>query len=242
MEMEYFVLPGTDEEWHDRWIEDRFNWWLALGVKKENLQIREHTTEELSHYSKRTVDIEYDFPFAGFAEIEGIANRTDFDLKAHAEAAGRTLQYFDEATGQQVVPYVIEPAMGIDRCFLTVLIDCYAEEEVKGEKRVVLRLNPDLAPVKVAILPLSRNEKLTPTARNVWDILRPHFMTQFDDAQSIGRRYRRQDEIGTPYCVTVDFDTLDDEAVTIRDRDEMEQIRVPIGNLITVLREKLEGA
>jgi glycyl-tRNA synthetase len=187
------------------------------------------------------VDIEYDFPFAGFAEIEGIANRTDFDLKAHAEAAGRTLQYFDEATGQQIVPYVIEPAMGIDRCFLTVLIDCYAEEEVKGEKRVVLRINPDLAPVKVAILPLSRNEKLTPTARNVWDILRPHFMTQFDDAQSIGRRYRRQDEIGTPYCVTVDFDTLEDEAVTIRDRDEMEQIRVPIANLVTALREKLPG-
>jgi glycyl-tRNA synthetase len=239
MEMEYFVVPGTDAEWHNRWIEERFNWWLGLGVRKENLQVRDHAKEELSHYSTRTVDIEYDFPFAGFAEIEGIANRTDFDLKKHAEAAGRTLQYFDEATGQQVVPYVIEPAMGIDRCFLTVLIDCYAEEEVKGEKRVVLRLNPDLAPVKVAILPLSRNEKLAPTARKVWDLLRPHFMTQFDDAQSIGRRYRRQDEIGTPYCVTVDFDTLEDEAVTIRDRDAMEQVRVPIANLVQALREKL---
>src|SRR3990170_6991663 len=145
MEMEFFVMPGTDEEWHDRWIEDRFNWWLGLGVRKEHLQVREHPKEELSHYSKRTVDIEYDFPFAGFAEIEGIANRTDFDLKKHEEHAGRTLRYFDEASGQQIIPYVIEPAMGIDRCFLTILIDCYAEEEVRGEKRVVLRLNPDLA-------------------------------------------------------------------------------------------------
>ena len=241
MEMEYFVMPGTDEEWHDKWIEERFNWWLGLGVRKENLQIREHAKEELSHYSKRTVDIEYDFPFAGFAEIEGIANRTNFDLKQHEQHAGRTLQYFDEANNQHVVPYVIEPAMGVDRCFLTVLIDAYAEEEVKGEKRVVLRLNPALAPVKVAILPLSRNEQLAPTARKVWDLLRPHFMTQFDDAQSIGRRYRRQDEIGTPYCVTIDFDTLEDEAVTIRDRDEMTQDRVPIANLVSTLREKLSG-
>ncbi|HSP54992.1 MAG TPA: glycine--tRNA ligase [Dehalococcoidia bacterium] len=241
MEMEYFVMPGTDEDWHDRWIEERFNWWLGLGVRKENLQIREHTKEELSHYSKRTVDIEYDFPFAGFAEIEGIANRTNFDLKQHEQHAGRTLQYFDEPSGEHVVPFVIEPAMGVDRCFLTVLIDAYAEEEVKGEKRVVLRLKPELAPVKVAVLPLSRNEQLAPTARKVWDLLRPHFMTQFDDAQSIGRRYRRQDEIGTPYCVTVDFDTLEDEAVTIRDRDEMTQDRVPMANLVSALRDKLGG-
>ncbi len=241
MEMEYFVMPGTDEEWHERWIEERFNWWLNLGIRKENLRIREHAKEELSHYSKRTVDIEYDFPFAGFAEIEGVANRTDFDLRKHAEFAGRTLQYFDEATGQQVVPYVIEPAMGIERCFLTVLIDSYAEEEVRGEKRVLLRLKPELAPVKVAVLPLSRNEKLTPTGRRVSDILRPHFMTQYDDAQSIGRRYRRQDEIGTPFCVTIDFDTLEDEAVTIRDRDAMEQVRVPIAGLVKALREKLDG-
>ncbi|HET9476091.1 MAG TPA: glycine--tRNA ligase [Dehalococcoidia bacterium] len=241
MEMEYFVVPGTDEEWHDKWIEERFNWWLNLGVRKENLQIREHAKEELSHYSKRTVDIEYDFPFAGFAEIEGIANRTNFDLKQHEQHAGRTLQYFDEAKNEHIVPYVIEPAMGVDRCFLTVLIDAYAEEEVKGEKRVVLRLKPELAPVKVAVLPLSRNEQLAPTSRAVWDMLRPHFMTQFDDAQSIGRRYRRQDEIGTPYCVTVDFDTLTDEAVTIRDRDEMTQDRVPIVDLVSALREKLGG-
>src|SRR5438093_7371988 len=241
MEMEYFVMPGADEEWHERWIELRLNWWTdRLGVRKENLQLREHPKEELSHYSKRTVDIEYDFPFGGFSEVEGIANRTDFDLKQHEQFAGRTLRYFDEASNQQIVPYVIEPAMGVDRCFLTVLIDAYAEEEVKGEKRVVLRLKPELAPVKVAVLPLSRNEQLTPTARHVWDLLRLHFMTQYDDAQSIGRRYRRQDEIGTPYGVTIDFETLEDEGVTIRDRDSMEQTRVPIVNLVPVLREKLD--
>ena len=240
MEMEFFVMPGTDEEWHDRWIETRMSWWTDdLGVRKENLKLREHPKEELSHYSKRTVDIEYDFPFAGFAEIEGIANRTDFDLKQHEEHSGKSLRYFDEPSGENIIPYVIEPAMGVDRCFLTILIDSYAEEEVKGEKRTVLRLKPHLAPIKVAVLPLSRNEKLVPTAQRVHEILRPHFMTQFDDAQSIGRRYRRQDEIGTPYCVTVDFDTLDDDAVTIRDRDTMAQERVPVAKLPDVLREKL---
>jgi glycyl-tRNA synthetase len=242
MEMEFFVMPGTDEEWHDRWIADRFNWWLGLGVRKDMLRLREHEKEELSHYSKRTADIEYNFPFGGFSEVEGIANRTDFDLKQHEQFAGRTLRYFDEPSGEQIVPYVIEPAIGVDRCFLTVLIDSYVEEEVQGEKRVLLRLKPELAPIKVAILPLSRNEQLVPPARKVWDLLRPHFMTQYDDAQSIGRRYRRQDEIGTPYGVTIDFETLEDEAVTIRDRDSMEQTRVPIANLVAVLREKLDGA
>ncbi|TMG07204.1 MAG: glycine--tRNA ligase [Chloroflexi bacterium] len=243
MEMEYFVMPGTDEEWHERWIEERLNWWTdRLGVRKENLQLREHPKEELSHYSKRTVDIEYDFPFAGFSEVEGIANRTDFDLKQHERHAGRTLRYFDETTNQQIIPYVIEPAMGIDRCFLTLLIDAYAEEEVRGEKRVVLRLKPELAPVKVAVLPLSRNEQLVPPARRVWDLLRPHFMTQYDDAQSIGRRYRRQDEIGTPFGVTIDFETLQDEAVTIRERDSMEQTRAPIAKLVAVIRDKLDPA
>ncbi len=241
MEIEYFVLPGTDEEWHERWIQERFDWWVGLGIGKERLRIREHSQDELSHYAKRTVDIDYDFPFAGFAEVEGIANRTDFDLSRHAEHAGRELKYFDEESGQHVVPYVIEPSMGVDRCFLTVLIDSYAEEEVRGEKRTLLRLDKGLAPIKVAVLPLSRNEKLVPPARRVWDLLRPHFMTQYDDAQSIGRRYRRQDEIGTPLCVTVDFDTLDDEAVTIRERDSMEQVRVPISGLVEALREKLEG-
>src|SRR6266508_768607 len=227
MEVEYFVMPGSDEEWHERWIEHRFDWWLNMGIRREKLRVREHAKDELSHYSKRTVDIEYDFPFAGFSEIEGIANRTDFDLTQHEKHAGRALRYFDEESGQQILPYVIEPSMGIERCFLALLIDSYAEEEVRGEKRVRLRLKPELAPVKVAILPLSRNEQLVPPARRVWDLLRPHFMTQYDDAQSIGRRYRRQDEIGTPYGVTVDFDTLEDEAVTIRDRDSMDQTRVP---------------
>jgi glycyl-tRNA synthetase len=236
------VIPGTDEEWHDKWIEARMRWWTdVLGVRKENLQLREHAKDELSHYSKRTADIEYNFPFGGFSEIEGIANRTDFDLKQHEEHTGKTLRYFDEASGQQILPFVIEPAMGIDRCFLTVLIDSYAEEEVKDEKRTVLRLKPQIAPIKVAILPLSRNEKLVPTGRKVWELLRPHWMTQYDDAQSIGRRYRRQDEIGTPCCVTIDFDTLDDDAVTIRDRDEMTQVRVPIANLLETLLAKLPG-
>ncbi|MEE8386516.1 MAG: glycine--tRNA ligase, partial [Dehalococcoidia bacterium] len=242
MEVEYFVLPGSDEESHDRWIQERFDWWTGLGVAKEKLRIREHPQEELSHYSKRTVDIEYDFPFGAFAEVEGIANRTDFDLKQHEEHTGRSLRYFDEASGEQVIPYVIEPSMGVDRCFLTVLIDSYVEEEVRGEKRTLLKLKPELAPVKVAVLPLSRNEKLVPSARRVSELLRPHFMTQYDDAKSIGRRYRRQDEIGTPLAVTVDFDTLEDEAVTIRERDSMEQSRVPIANLVTALREKLDTA
>jgi glycyl-tRNA synthetase len=242
MEMEFFVMPGTDEEWHDKWIEARMRWWTdVLGVRPENLQLREHAKDELSHYSKRTADIEYNFPFGGFSEIEGIANRTDFDLSAHAKVSGKKLEYFDEETKQQIVPYVIEPAMGVDRCFLTVLIDSYAEEDVKDEKRTVLRLRPQIAPIKAAILPLSRNEKLVPTGRKVWELLRPHYMTQYDDAQSIGRRYRRQDEIGTPCCVTIDFDTLDDDAVTIRDRDEMTQVRVPIANLLETLREKLPG-
>ena len=241
MEIEYFVMPGSDEEWHERWIQERFAWWQGLGVRPENLRTREHSAEELSHYAKRTVDIEYAFPFGGFAEIEGVANRTDFDLKRHEEFAGRTLSYFDEASGQHVVPYVIEPSMGVDRCFLTVLIDSYVEEEVRGEKRTLLRLKPELAPVKVAVLPLSRNERLVPPARRVWELLRPHFMTQYDDAQSIGRRYRRQDEIGTPLAVTVDFDTLEDDAVTIRERDSMEQARVPISNLVTALRERLDA-
>jgi glycyl-tRNA synthetase len=240
MEMEYFVMPGADEKAHDEWIEARMNWWTdVLGVSKENLQLREHAKDELSHYSKRTVDIEYDFPFAGFAEIEGIANRGNYDLTQHEQASGKKLRYFDEASNEQIIPFVIEPAMGVDRCFLTVLIDSYVEEEVKDEKRAVLRLKPHLAPIKVAILPLSRKDTLVPVARKVYDLLRPQFMTQYDDSQSIGKRYRRQDEIGTPCCVTVDFDTLEDDAVTIRDRDEMTQDRVPIANLVTVLRDKL---
>ena len=238
MEMEYFVKPGTDDEWYDYWRQERLNWFVRFGARREHLRLREYAPEELAHYSVGTTDIEFLFPM-GWDELEGIAKRTDYDLKRHAEASGRRLDFFDEESGEHFVPYVVEPAVGVDRCVLVFLLDAYHEEEVRGERRAFLRLHPALAPIKVAVLPLSRNEKLVPTSRQVWDLLRPHFMTQFDDAQSIGRRYRRQDEIGTPLCVTVDFDTLDDKAVTIRERDSMEQVRVPIANLMEALRERL---
>jgi glycyl-tRNA synthetase len=244
MEMEYFCKPGTDEHWHQHWLEERMAWFKRLGVREENLRLREHEKDELSHYSKGTYDIEYHYAALGWSELEGIANRTDFDLTAHAKVSGKALTYFDEETNEHIVPYVIEPAVGVDRTFLVLLYDAYREEEAptadgKTEKRVYLKLHPSVAPVKVAILPLSRNEKLGPLSREVHKLLRPHFMTQFDDAQSIGRRYRRQDEIGTPLCVTIDFDTLDDNAVTIRERDSMQQTRVRIEELVGVLREKL---
>jgi glycyl-tRNA synthetase len=241
MEIEYFVKPGTDEEWHQHWVEERHRWYLNLGLSSERLRVRRLDREELAHYAKDTYEVEYLFPM-GWSELEGIANRTDFDLGRHAEFSGRELEYFDEETGEHVVPYVIEPSSGVDRLFMAFLMDSYDEEEVRGETRAILRLNQDLAPTKVAVLPLSRNEQLVPPAREVWALLRPHFMTQFDDAQSIGRRYRRQDEVGTPYCVTIDFDTLTDRAVTIRERDSMEQVRVPIANLVTALREKLDSS
>ena len=244
MEIEYFVVPGTDDEWHRRWVDDCLKWYTQLGIPRERLQVREHGPDELSHYSKATHDIEYAFPW-GWGEIQGIANRTDFDLKAHSEHSGTRLDYFDDETQQHLIPYVVEPSAGVDRILLTLLIDAYREEEAptvggKTEKRVLLKLHPSLAPVKVAILPLSRNQRLVPKAREVYDLVRPHFVTQYDDAQSIGRRYRRQDEIGTPLCVTVDFDTLDtDNAVTIRDRDTMAQVRLPIPDLLSALRDRL---
>jgi glycyl-tRNA synthetase len=240
MEIEYFVKPGTDEEWHRHWVEERHRWYLNLGLSSERLRVRRLDREELAHYAKDTFEVEYLFPM-GWSELEGIANRTDFDLGRHAEFSGRELEYFDEETGEHVVPYVIEPSSGVDRLFMAFLMDAYDEEEVRNETRTILRLHKDLAPTKVAVLPLSRNEQLAPTAREVWALLRPHWMTQFDDAQSIGRRYRRQDEVGTPYCVTVDFDTLDDRAVTIRERDSMEQVRVAIADLVSAMREKLDN-
>ncbi len=238
MEIEYFVRPGEDEQWHQHWVEERYRWYLRYGLRKEHLRVRRLPPEELAHYAKDTYEIEFLFPM-GWAELEGIANRTDFDLRRHSQYSGKPLTYFDEVTGQHIVPYVIEPSAGVDRCLMAFMMDAYHEEEVRGETRAVLRLHPALAPVKVAVLPLSRHQDLVPVAQRVWDMLRPHFMTQYDDAQSIGRRYRRQDEIGTPYCVTIDFDTLQDQAVTIRDRDTMAQIRVPIANLVQVLKEKL---
>jgi glycyl-tRNA synthetase len=239
MEIEYFVRPGTDDEWLNRWVEERFQWYVMYGIRKENLRLRRHEAEELAHYAKECYDIEYRFPW-GWAELEGIANRTDFDLRRHAQFSGRDLTYFDEETRERYYPYVIEPSGGVDRAALAFLLDAYDEEPDKEEIRVVLRFHPAIAPIKVAVLPLSRNEKLVPPAREVYAMVRKHFITQYDDAQSIGRRYRRQDEIGTPYCVTIDFQTLEDRQVTIRDRDTMQQIRVPIADLVGVLREKLE--
>ena len=246
MEMEFFVVPGTDEEWHEYWLQERWNWYVDLGLDPENMRFFEHPQEKLSHYSKRTVDIEYRFRFAGteFAELEGIANRTDFDLTSHGEHSGTDLSYYDQEKEERWVPYVIEPAAGLTRAVLAFLLDAYDEDEApnaKGgvDKRTVLRLDPRLAPVKVAVLPLSRNEKLSPKAKDLAATLRRNWNIEFDDAGAIGRRYRRQDEIGTPFCVTVDFDTLDDEAVTVRERDSMQQERVPLGELVGWLAARL---
>jgi len=248
MEMEFFVAPGTDEEWHQRWIDDRMGWYTGLGVNPDNLRLYEHPQEKLSHYSKRTVDIEYRFQFAGseWGELEGIANRTDFDLTTHSQHSGKDLSYFDQATGERWTPYVIEPAAGVNRSMMAFLVDAYAEDEApnaKGgvDKRVVLRLDPRLAPVKAAVLPLSRNEELSPAARDLAAELRSYWNVEFDDAAAIGKRYRRQDEIGTPFCITVDFETLDDQAVTIRERDTMAQERIGLGQVREWLAARLPG-
>jgi glycyl-tRNA synthetase len=238
MELEYFVKPGTDEKWFNYWVEERFNWYLKLGIKKEHLKLREHEKEELAHYAKGCFDINYLFPM-GWAELEGIANRGDFDLKQHAKHSGKGLDYFDNETNEHYIPYVIEPSSGVDRMVLAILVDSYEDEEVRGEKRVVLKINPALAPIKVAVLPLSRNEKLVPLSQEIFNQIKSDFMTQYDDSQSIGRRYRRQDETGTPLCVTIDFDSLEDNQVTIRERDSMDQIRVPIKEVVSHLQEKL---
>jgi glycyl-tRNA synthetase len=249
MEMEYFVPPGTDEEWHQYWIDARTDWYVGLGIARENLRLFEHPKEKLSHYSKRTVDIEYRFGFTGseWGELEGIANRTDFDLTTHSQHSGVDLSYFDPATDERYVPYVVEPAAGLTRSMMAFLIESYTEEEAptaKGgvEKRIVLRLDPRLAPVKAAVLPLSRNADLSPKARDLAAELRQHWNVEFDDARAIGRRYRRQDEIGTPFCITVDFDTLEDEAVTIRERDTMTQERVPLPQVAPWLSARLLGS
>ena len=239
MEVEFFVRPETDLVWLDRWVTDRFQWYVEHGIRPQNLRLRRHGPDELAHYAKDCYDIEYRFPW-GWAELEGIADRTDFDLRQHAEFSGEDLTYFDDDTKTRYYPYVIEPSGGVDRATLAFWLDAYDEEPDGNAVRVVSRLHRRLAPVAVAVLPLSRNERLTPTAHRIHDLLRPHFSAQYDDAQSIGRRYRRQDEIGTPYCVTVDFDTLDDHQVTVRDRDTMYQARVPVSQLVNVLRDKQE--
>jgi len=240
MEIEFFVKPGTDGEWFNYWLEERLNWYMKLGIKKESLRLREHGKEELSHYSRRTVDINYLFPM-GWAELEGIANRGDFDLTQHASFSGKDLNYFDEENKEHIIPYIIEPSAGVDRSVLAFLCDAYDEEPDKDETRVLLHLHPTLAPIKVAILPLSRREPLLAVAKELYADLRQCWVVSYDDAQSVGRRYRRQDEIGTPFCVTIDFQSLEDNQVTIRERDSMNQIRVPIAALRNTLQAKLEG-
>ena len=246
MEMEFFVKPGTDEEWHEYWLQNRWDWYIDLGLNPDNLRFFEHPKEKLSHYSKRTVDIEYRFLFAGseWAELEGIANRTDYDLTTHANSSGTDLSYFDQEVDERWTPYVIEPAAGLTRAVLAFLLDSYDEDEApnsKGgvDKRTVLRLDGRLAPVKVAVLPLSRNADLSPKAKDLAAMLRMTWNVDFDDAGAIGRRYRRQDEIGTPFCVTVDFDSLEDQAVTVRDRDSMTQERIGLDQIYSWLGERL---
>ncbi len=244
MEMEFFVKPGTDEEWHQYWLDERLNWYLDLGINKDNLRLRRHDEDELSHYAKDTYDIEYDFPQMGWSELEGIANRTDFDLKAHSAHSGEDLSYYDSDTDERFVPYVIEPAVGVERPTFAFLIDAYREEEAptasgKLEKRTVLRIDKRLAPYKVAVLPLSKNADLAPPAEKLAAEVRRHFVCDFDVTGSIGKRYRRQDEVGTPYCVTFDFDSLEDNQVTVRDRDSMEQERIPVDALVEFLRKRL---
>ena len=239
MEIEFFVKPGTDDEWFQSWRRQRMEWYTqVLGVRPERLRYYDHPKESLSHYSKQTTDIEYEFPF-GWGELEGVADRTDFDLRVHQEKSGEDLTYLDPDTNERYLPWVIEPAVGVERILITLLLDAYDEEDVRGETRVVLRFHPDVAPVQVAVMPLSKKEELIAPAREVLGLLKPWWRTEYDQTGgNIGRRYRRQDEIGTPFCITVDFDTLNDRAVTIRERDSMEQERVPVAGLVDRLRER----
>lgn len=238
MEIEYFVKPGTDEQIHQEWLNQRFQWYLDLGMTKERLRLRPHAQDELAHYAKGCYDIEYFFPM-GWSELEGIANRTDFDLKRHQECSGQRMDYFDQEANEHYVPYVIEPSAGADRGTLAFLLDAYHEEPDKEEVRVVLKLHRALAPYKAAILPLSKKEPLVGMAKQIEKELRKYWMVDYDDSKAIGRRYRRQDEIGTPYCITVDFQSVEDNQVTVRDRDTMEQERIPITELTKFLWDKL---
>ncbi|MGB2599080.1 MAG: glycine--tRNA ligase [Candidatus Omnitrophota bacterium] len=241
MELEYFVKPGEDEKWYEYWLEERLNWYYSLGIRKESLRLREHEKEELAHYAKRCHDIEFMFPM-GWSELEGVANRTDFDLKQHSQISGRDLSYFDDSTGEKIIPYVIEPSGGVDRAVLAVLVDAYRTEIVRDRKRVFLSLDNKLAPIKVAILPLLKNRpEIVEMAHRILDDVRGNYRVVYDDTAAIGRLYRRQDEIGTPFCVTVDVDSLEDGKVTLRGRDTMEQDRIEATKLKDVLRQQLEG-
>jgi glycyl-tRNA synthetase len=238
MELEFFVPPSEGPTWYEYWCRTRLQWYVDLGIPADMLRLRAHEADELSHYSTGTADVEFMYPW-GWGELEGIAQRTNFDLNQHASHSGQKLDYFDQATNERYVPFVIEPAAGVNRAMAAFLLAAYEEDEVGGEVRTVLRLHPRLAPYKVAVLPLSKKENLTPLARQVYASLSERYMVDYDDTQSIGRRYRRQDEIGTPLCVTVDFDSLEDGAVTFRDRDTTEQTRVPIAELEGHLRSRL---
>ncbi len=245
MELEFFVKPGTDEEWYRYWLNERFNWYTRLGLRKEKLRLREHACNELAHYARACSDVEYEYPW-GWGELEGIANRTDYDLKQHSEFSGKNLAFFDEETKERYVPFVIEPAAGADRAALAFLLDAYAEEDAptadgKSEKRVVLHFHPRIAPVKAAVFPLVKRDGMPEIARAILKELKANAIgSQYDEAGAIGRRYRRQDEVGTPYCITVDGQTLTDDTVTIRDRDSMGQERIPVANVVSFVKEKLK--
>ena len=238
MEMEFFVPPAESTKWYEYWCNERLNWYIELGIPAELLRIRAHDADELSHYSAGTSDIEFKFPW-GWGELEGIAQRTNFDLNRHSEFSHQKLDYFDQATNERYVPYVVEPAAGANRTMAAFLLAAYDEDVVNDESRTVLRLHPRLAPYKVAVLPLSKKDTLMPLSKSIFGQLSKRYMVDFDETQAIGRRYRRQDEIGTPFCVTVDFDSLEDQAITIRERDTTTQERVPIAQLETVLQSKL---
>ena len=238
MEMEFFVPPAEAPKWYEYWCKARLDWYLGLGIPSDMLRLRPHDADELSHYSAGTSDVEFTYPW-GWGELEGIANRTDFDLTQHADHSGEKLDYFDPATNERYRPYVIEPAAGATRAMMAFLLAAYDEDVVNDEPRTVLRLHPRLAPYKVAVLPLSKKDTLTPLAREIFATLADRYMVDYDETQNIGKRYRRQDEVGTPLCVTIDFDSLEDDAVTIRERDTTEQVRVPIAELPARIADKL---
>jgi glycyl-tRNA synthetase len=241
MEMQYFINPKEDEKWLEYWREQRMSWYAEIGIKKDNLRFHQHDKKELAHYAKMAWDIEYSFPF-GWKEIEGIHNRTDFDLSRHSQATGKDLSYFDDQTREKYIPYIIETSAGVDRTMLVCLVDAYHEEEVKGEKRVVLRLDPKIAPFKASVLPLVNRDNMPEIAQKIAKMLRPHFPVFYDSKGAVGRRYRRQDEAGTPFGITVDSQTLEDETVTLRERDSMEQTRHKIDDLTSILNQKVWGS
>jgi glycyl-tRNA synthetase len=240
MEIEYFIKPGTQEKWFEYWVNERYEWYLKLGIKKDHLKLHHKKKEELAHYALACSDIEFLFPM-GWGELEGVASRGDYDMTQHASASGKNLKYIDEEAKEQYLPYVVEPSAGVDRAVLALMCDAYDEDVADGEERVILRFHPRIAPVKAAVLPLSKKEPLASYARDIFNDLRKEWVVQFDDTQSIGRRYRRQDEIGTPFCITIDFQSLEDKQVTVRERDSMQQIRIPVTELKATLAAKLAG-